>query len=319
MVKILVLDTETTDKTPTNIDKTLKYHEKQIIDELLLDKNTDHSMSQWKQWIQIWPYITQLSYIVYNTDEPTKSKIFNKYIDLPEDVQIKKESSKITNIYKSVEDARNKGIDPNAKGLIILKKIKETTPEKITSIKHAIEEFMSDFMDSQYVVAHNIDFDKKMILAELYRLNKLEHFKSVLNNNNFFCTMKNTINKFKIKGINGYGKIYYKLPKLSRSYKKIFGYEPNSESLHNALVDVVVCLRIFCKLGEPFNFDVCGTNVEITKLINSISPEKFKCKNIKIKNKNKNTFIGSKKTTKKLHYVKKTKNKKNSITRKLRS
>ena len=39
----------------------------------------------------------------------------------------------------------------------------------------------------------------------------------------------------------------------------------------------MVCLRVFCKLGDPVDVDVCGTNDEITAFINAISPPNFQC------------------------------------------
>ena len=80
-----------------------------------------------------------------------------------------------------------------------------------------------------------------------------------------------------------YGRKYFKFPKLIEAYEKLFGYKPNAEAMHNALVDVVACLRIFCKLGEPVNFDICGTNDAITKIINSISPPELQCPIKKVK------------------------------------
>ena len=60
------------------------------------------------------------------------------------------------------------------------------------------------------------------------------------------------------------------------SYKHNFGYEPNGEALHDALIDVVVCLRVYCMSLED-SFDVCGTNPIITDYIMRISPPGYIC------------------------------------------
>jgi DNA polymerase III epsilon subunit-like protein len=279
MVKILAFDTETTDKGPVGDTLGLSYYEKKKIDSALIDKNTSLAKQYWEQWINHWPYITQLSYIVYDTENPKKSKIFNKYIDIPEEIQISSKSSEITHIFKSEQDIIQKGIKdentgelitPETQGLFILNRIKERI-----SIFEAIEEFMEDVKNCHYIVAHNVDFDKKMILAELKRLNKDSEFYNILTMDNFVCTMMRTINVCKIQVTSKMGKKYFKFPKLKEAYEKLFGYEPTSQTLHNAIVDVVVCLRIFCKLGEPIDLDICGTNEFITQIINSISPEEF--------------------------------------------
>lgn len=278
MVKILVFDTETTGLDPVSLDlkeRRISYATKENFNKGLVTGPIENAYNGfWEQIIPAWPYITQLSYILYNTDEPNGAKIFNKYIQLPENVIISAESSAITHIYRSHADALNKGINPDTPGLIFL----DQTP--VTNIFLAIEEFMRDFSTADVVVGHNVEFDKKMILAELKRLNQVEEFGAILLSDDFVCTMMKTINVCKKKVP---GKEYFKFPRLSEAYETLFGYPPTGDALHNAIIDVVVCLRVFCKLGsqvrgQTIDFDVCGgENREITELINSISPPEFKC------------------------------------------
>ena len=115
-----------------------------------------------------------------------------------------------------------------------------------------------------------------MVLASLKRLGRVDEMQSILRNENFVCTMLKTKSICKIKAISKAGNIYYKFPRLSEAYEKIFGYKPTGDALHNAIIDVIVCLRIFCKLGVVGDFDVYETNAEITKLIDSISERKLK-------------------------------------------
>ena len=281
MVKILVFDTETTGLDPVSLDlkeRRISYATKENFNKGLVTGPVENAYNSfWEQIIPAWPYITQLSYILYDTDDLTGAKIFNKYIQLPEHVIISAESSAITHIYRSPADALNKGINPDTPGLIFL----DETP--VTNIVSAIEEFMHDFSTADVVVGHNVEFDKKMILAELKRLNKVKEFGAILLSEDFVCTMMKTINVCKITKTTTTGKDYFKFPSLSEAYETLFGYPPTGDALHNAIIDVVVCLRVFCKLGsqvrgQKIDFDVCGgENREITELINSISPPEFKC------------------------------------------
>jgi len=274
MVKILVFDTETTGLPVI----TGSYNQKSVIEQSLVHKDINVASCQWKQTISSWPCITQLSYIVYDTESPQDAKIFNKYIDLDVSVEIQEGASRVTHMYKSDEDALRKGVDPETPGLFILSRIKTEKPEACFNIHEAMCEFMADMLQCQYIVGHNVDFDKKMILSELYRLGKLDSFASILVDERFVCTMKKTINVCKITTISKKGYPYYKFPKLTEAYENLFGYKPSGEALHNAIIDVVICLRIFCKLGDPMDTDVQGTNSSITELINSISPDEFKYK-----------------------------------------
>uniref|UniRef100_A0A6C0E3Q1 Exonuclease domain-containing protein n=1 Tax=viral metagenome TaxID=1070528 RepID=A0A6C0E3Q1_9ZZZZ len=284
MVKIFVFDTETTGIVSMNH---LSYDAKRQVEKNLLNTDIHISFPEWQQWIKSWPFITQLSYIVYDTERPKDAKIFNKYIDLDVSVEIEEGASKITHMYKSREDAIRKGVDPDSTpGLFILNKIKKDTPELFVHIRDAMYELMSDLLQCQYIVSHNVDFDKKMILAELYRVGHLSAFATILANNRFVCTMQKTINMCKITAISKKGNPYYKFPKLSEAYETLFGYKPTGKALHNALIDVVICLRIFCKLGEPLDIDIQGMNKQITELINSISPPEYRYKYITPKEPN---------------------------------
>lgn len=276
MVKIFVFDTETTGIASMN---NLNYDEKHVVEKKLLNTDIRISLPEWQRWIQSWPFITQLSYIVYDTESPKDAKIFNKYIDLDVSVEIEEGASKITHIYKSREDALRKGVDPDSiPGLFILNKIKKDTPELVVHIRDAMYELMSDLLQCQYIVGHNVDFDKKMILAELYRIGHISAFATILANNRFVCTMRKSINICKITVISKKGNPYYKFPKLSETYETMFEYKPTGEALHNAIIDVVICLRIFCKLGDPIDIDIHGTNERITELINSVSPPEYRYK-----------------------------------------
>jgi DNA polymerase III epsilon subunit-like protein len=273
MVKILVFDTETNDKPPDMPGKTWKekdkYGQKMLKFSEYLKKN-----SLWDQFIQSWPSIIQLSYILYDTENPEQAKIFNKYIDLPEDVKITNETIKIHHITKA--------------------KIKAAASINKAKIYDALNEFMSDIMKADVVVAHNVQFDRKMIIAELTRLqnkNKLPQIKEMMDESHFECTMENTKTICKIKKKyeyidkkTGKQKFFYKIknPKLIEAYQHFFGYEPNPDAMHDAIIDAVICLRVYCiSLAKNKRFDICGTNSLLTDYILKISPPGYECCNKK--------------------------------------
>jgi DNA polymerase III epsilon subunit-like protein len=271
MVKILVFDTETNDKPPDMPGKTWAEREKFGKNMLKFSEFLKEN-SLWDQFIQSWPSIIQLSYIVYDTNNPKKAKIFNKYIDLPDDIEITAESIKIHHITKA--------------------KIKAASSLNKAKIYDALNEFMLDVIKADIIVAHNVQFDRKMIIAELTRLenNKkdfIPQIKAMMNDSHFDCTMEKTKSicklkkRFDYKDIKtGKQKYFYKmkLPKLIEAYNHFFGYFPNPDAMHDAIIDAVICLRVYCISQKKIkSFDVCGTNSLITDYILRISPPGYSC------------------------------------------
>lgn len=258
MVKILVFDTETTGLPPRiKQENKISGKDKSTLNTRLLDT-----------CLEQWPSIIQLSYIIYDTEDPKNSKIFNKYIDLPDTIEISKESMAIHHITKERISAMN-----GANRAII---------------NDALDEFMTDVDIADVVVGHNVKFDIQMIIAELKRLSK-QHFivkiENMKNGSKFDCTMTRTqrvcnlmYSSSCIDNKTGKTKIIQKIkpPKLMEAYKYYFGYEPAKEHLHNAIIDVVACLRIyFVSLID--GQDIYGTNPIIDDYIMRISPPGYSC------------------------------------------
>jgi len=285
MVKICVFDTETTGLPPVLDGK--DWNERNVNDGKLLNfDDLSKSSSVWKQLLSLWPSIIQLSYIIYDTELPNNSKIFNKYIEIPDDIVIAESSTAIHHIDKE--------------------KIMQEPAEKKALIADAIAEFINDIMDPNVVtvVGHNVQFDRKMIIAELLRLNNStidekteKQLQFLMTNKNFTCTMDVSAPICNIQiAVNykdkktGKDKVFYKVksPKLIESYQYYFGYSPDGDSLHDALIDVILCLRVFMKY--KYNEDICGKNDIITEYIFNISPQGYVCnednvsKNIDIEN-----------------------------------
>jgi DNA polymerase-3 subunit epsilon len=267
MVKIMVFDTETTGLPPI-FSPEFSYKEKKTISYELNSYDWNTAIGCWDNWIEKWPYITQLSYIIYDTETPKKTKFFNKYINLEKNVEISLKASELTHIYKSYDDAIKKGVNPKSNDIHILDKI------ATTSVSDIMSEFMTDFIECDHIVGHNVDFDKKMVLAELKRLSKYDDMKIILNSKKFFCTMMKSISVCHIIAISKNDKKYIKFPSLSEAYEIIVGNKIHTTDLHNALYDVVLCLQIFCKLNDPYNIEVYGKNNTLTKLINTLSPRR---------------------------------------------
>lgn len=93
---------------------------------------------------------------------------------------------------------------------------------------------------TKFLVAHNIDFDYKIVAAELLRL-KLPLNQSKLKQ---ICTMKSATNFCKIPG--NYNR--YKWPKLVELHKKLF--QLDIDSAHNAMYDVFATAKCFFELKK---------------------------------------------------------------------
>lgn len=264
MVKILVFDTETTglpEREYTSFDKQ-REHERLLLSVKELKKKRNNL---WVKEIEKWPSIIQLAYILYDTDYPDKSKIYNKYINIPASVKISEESKKIHHI---TED-----------------KIGEMDSFSKAYIYDSLNEFMQDVVESDIVVGHNVDFDRRMIVAEFLRLSKednMPHITEIMKDENFECTQEITTPicnlKVKLQYIDpktNIPKYFYKIKqtKLIEAYEYYFGYRPEGEHMHDAIIDVIVCLRVY---GMSFPgdqaFDVCNTNEKIKEYILKISP-----------------------------------------------
>ena len=271
MVKICVFDTETTGLPPILDGK--DWNERNVNDSKLLNfSDLSKSSSVWKKVLSSWPSIIQLGYIIYDTEHPNNSKIFSKYIDIPDDIVITESSIEKHHIDKE--------------------KIRREPAEKKALIADAVAEFMNDIMnpDVVTVVGHNVQFDRKAVIAELLRLDSADSTKTekqlefLMDKKNFTCTMDLTAPICNIQMAVNYkdkktneNKVFYKVksPRLVESYQYYFGYSPDEDDLHDALIDVILTLRVFIKY--KYNEDVCGKNEIITDYIEKISPEGYVC------------------------------------------
>ena len=200
-----------------------------------------------------WPHIVQISWLYYDTDTCQLIGESDNIIKLPPGVIISEES---TNIHKITNEMCKKG-------------------EKLCDV---LEKFIDKFLEADLIVAHNMDFDHKMLQVELLRV-QIDHddldpdrmawflrWEYVVNCKRLYCTMQETIEICNIKAISPRtGKEYVKFPTLAELHQHYFGYKP--PNLHNALVDVMVCTRCFHML--KFGKDICEDNIKFRRFVNN--------------------------------------------------
>ena len=163
--------------------------------------------------IKNWPRLVQLAWIL--EDENGRVLYSGNTIVKPEGFVIPNDVSKIH-------------------GITTQKAIEVGVP-----LEDVIKEFEFFFNCATYVVGHNIDFDKKIVGAEMIRLG----MKDIMDTKKSYCTMQTSIDFCKIPG--SYG---YKYPKLQELYKRLFGKE--FDNAHNAMSDVEATEKCFWEMRK---------------------------------------------------------------------
>lgn len=107
-------------------------------------------------------------------------------------------------------------------------------------IESVLEEFYNDKAQADHLVAHNLNFDHRVVWSEFIRAG-IEP-KSGMNK---ICTMMKSTGVCKIPNSRGRG---YKWPKLEELYTFLFGH--GFENAHDALADVIACKDSFFVLLE---------------------------------------------------------------------
>ena len=175
MVKILAFDTETSGLPPKFGES---WRQKDI-----LEKQLQTNANSWTiELLDTWASIIQLGYILYDTENTENIKIFDKYISIPDNIDIDADSLKIHNISREKIYSSNNSV----------------------SISMAIQEFIQDAEQADIIIAHNVKFDRLMIISELMKLTPLNKrdenasVKMMLDNKKFVCTMDETTTICKI-------------------------------------------------------------------------------------------------------------------------
>ncbi len=161
-----------------------------------------------------WPRLVQLSWAWFDS-EGRKWDFYDNII-YPDGFYIPEESSKIHRITHEI--AKEKGKD----------------------LKEVISFFAEEIKKAEYVVAHNISFDEKIVGAEYYRLKMKDNLEEAQK----ICTMKSSVDFCKLPNNRG----GYKWPNLSELHRSLFAQD--FSEAHNALVDVYACARCFFALKK---------------------------------------------------------------------
>jgi DNA polymerase-3 subunit epsilon len=183
---------------------------------LFFDTETTGLPRDWKAPVtnlSNWPRLVQIAWLLY--DKNGNLTLGKDYIIKPEGFLIPDEVTKMHGI--STEKALREGIN----------------------LKNVLTEFQTDMNAAEFLVAHNMSFDEKIVGAELIRsglVNNIPLKKRI-------CTKESTTNYCKIDGPYG-----YKWPKLSELHYKLFSCD--FEEQHNAAVDITVTAKCFWELKK---------------------------------------------------------------------
>jgi|UniRef100_A0A6C0CWY9 DNA polymerase III epsilon subunit-like protein len=201
---------------------------------------------------ELWPHIVQLSYLKYDS-ERNQLEEKDSVIKVPENVVMDEKNIAIHGITNEVSQTKGVSLIP------------------------VIDEFINDIGDVDLVIGHNLEFDLKMMVVELFRIinestdeavkqiysEKMEKLYSL---NKYYCTMKNSINVCKLPSPYKKYRDEYKYPRLDELHSHLFGIKP--QKLHNSSNDVLVTFRCFYKLY--FEQDICEISSDIAQKIKSL-------------------------------------------------
>jgi DNA polymerase III epsilon subunit-like protein len=121
------------------------------------------------------------------------------------------------------------------------------TTERATAEGKPLKVVLADFVKlvlepDVLLVAHNIDFDYKVVGAEFYRLGYTELL-AAYNHKRMICTMRASTDYVAIPSEWG-----YKWPKLQELHRKLFAED--FKEAHNAAADIAATAKCFFKLVE---------------------------------------------------------------------
>jgi DNA polymerase III epsilon subunit-like protein len=186
--------------------------------------------------IEAFPHILQFSFVVYDLFTRQIMSSYDSYVKVADTVEISEEITGITGITR---EKCNGG----------------------ANIVDVLESFYKAYIMCEGLVAHNIEFDEKMVMIELERnreqiMDKAPYCFTLFNpiyekvhNMERFCTMKkgtdicNILVESKTPG----RPPSKKWPRLNELHASLFAGEV-PDGLHNSMVDVLACLRCYLKM-----------------------------------------------------------------------
>lgn len=160
-----------------------------------------------------WPRLVQIAW--RHCDNSGNILSDSNYIVKPQGFTIPKDAENVHGI--STETAINGGID----------------------LKVVLDEFAGAMERSDFLVAHNMNFDERIVGAEFLRAD----LKNRLTDIQKICTMEMSTKYCKLPGPYG-----YKWPSLSELHCELF--DEDFDEAHDAAVDVRACANCFFELRE---------------------------------------------------------------------
>ena len=164
-----------------------------------------------RHFFNYWPRLVQLSWIV--TDEKGNHIKEADHIIKPEGFTIPTDASYLHGITTSM--ALEKGDD----------------------LASVIDEFLIDFKAADFIVGHNVKFDKNVLGAEIIRMG----LPDIMDTKPALCTLKASTDYCAIPGRYG-----YKYPNLQELHTKLFG-KP-FQNAHNSASDIAATEKCFWEL-----------------------------------------------------------------------
>jgi DNA polymerase-3 subunit epsilon len=158
-----------------------------------------------------WPRLVQIAWLLADDDGVELAAA--EYIVKPQGFDIPAEAARIHGI--TTEMALRDGLE----------------------IESVLDQVMSGLQKASRLVAHNIEFDEKILGAELLRAGH----PNAVETKTRICTMRSATDFCRLPGQYG-----YKWPKLEELHVKLF--DEALEGAHRALVDVRACARCYFEL-----------------------------------------------------------------------
>jgi DNA polymerase-3 subunit epsilon len=175
-----------------------------------------------------WPRIVQIAWVI--ADDSGRELQAQAFIIRPDGFEIPPEATRIHGI--TTEAARRSGVE----------------------IRQALTAFGEDLAAARFLVAHNIQFDERVVGAEFFRIG---HTASPLDVKVRYCTMRSSTNFCQIAG----GPRGYKWPTLAQLHQKLFS--AGFEKAHDARADLRACLRCFFELKRMGVLTDTATDKEV--------------------------------------------------------
>lgn len=186
---------------------------------------------------ECWPHIVQLSYILYDVSANIIVAESDEFVSLPPGVAMSAGSKEQHGITEA--QLRRKGQD----------------------VCHVLADFTRAVQSADRIVAHNLDFDRNVVEAACYRSGVPLAFQSKPVP---YCTARNGVPLCAIWATRANGTKYLRFPKLWELHEELFNTRPGH--LHDALADVLICLRCYARMQHGTDLMLCPRARELYNL-----------------------------------------------------